>query len=70
MDPVETRRVHGELMNKVRNKTICISNKYTIQIEPLFEWDKFIPTLKKEFLDILNEILNTNSQWQPLNPNK
>ena len=50
-------------MNQVRNKVICINNKYTIQIEPLhFEWDKFIPTLEKEFPDILNEMLNHNSQ--------
>ena len=67
-DPVNTRRVHKELMNKVRNEAIHISNKYKVQIEPLhFEWDRFIPTLEKKFPDILNEMLYHNSQQQPLN---
>ena len=58
-------------MNKVQNEALCVSNKYTIQIEPLhFEWDKFIPTLKKAFLDILNKMLSHNHQQQPLNQNK
>ena len=52
-------------------KLLCISNKYTVQIESLhFEWDKFIPTLEKEFPNILNEIISCNSQQQPLNPNE
>ena len=55
-------------MNEVTNKATCISNKYKIQIEPLeFEWDKFIPTLEKDFPDILNEVLSctNNQQHQP-----
>ena len=45
-NPVNIRKVYEELMNQVRNEAICISNKYTIQIEPLnFERDKFIFTL-------------------------
>ena len=32
-----------------------------------FEWDKFIPTMEKDFLDVLNEMPNDNSQHQPLN---
>ena len=58
-------------MNQVGNEAIHISTKYTVQLEPLyFEWDKFIPTLEKEFLDILNEMLCCNSQHQPFNPNE
>ena len=34
------------------------------------ERDNFIPTLEKEFPDILNEMLGCNSQQQPLNSNK
>ena len=40
-------------------KKVYISNKYEIQIEPIqFEWDMFLPTLEKDFLDILNEVLS------------
>ena len=54
---------HKQLMNQVTDKAISISNKYTIQIEPLYiELDKLIPTLEKEFPDILNEMLNGTSQ--------
>ena len=28
-----------------------------------FKWDKFIPTLEKQFPDILNEVLNHDHQW-------
>ena len=31
-----------------------------------FEWDEFLPTLKKDFPDILNEVLSCeNNQKQP-----
>ena len=48
-----------------------ISNKYKIQIEPIqFEWEKFLPTLEKDFPDILNEILNCKTgQQHQLNSN-
>ena len=63
--------IHVELMNQVGNKAIHVSNTYEVQIEPLhFEWDKFTPTLEKEFLDTLNKMLNHNSQCQPLNSNE
>ena len=58
-------------MKQVKHKAICISNKYSVQIEHLyFKWDKFIPTLEKEFPDILNEMVDHSSQWQPLNANE
>ena len=48
---------------------ILLINK--VQIEPFyFEWDRFIPTLEKEFPDILNEMLSCNSQQQPLRSNE
>ena len=50
-DPANIRQVHKALMSEVRKEAIYISNKYKIQIEPIqFEWDKFLPTLKKGFL--------------------
>ena len=50
MDPVSMRKAHEELMKQVRSDTIHISNKYRVQIEPIyFEWKIFIPTLEKEF---------------------
>ena len=36
-------------------------NSYT------FEWDKCIPKLEREFLDILNEMVSCNSQGKPIN---
>ena len=33
-----------------------ISNKYNVRINPLyFEWHKFIPTLERQFPDVLNK---------------
>ena len=70
-DPVNTRKAHEELINQVRHEAICISSKYKVHREPLqFEWDRFIHTLENEFPDILNEMLNCNSQQQPLNANE
>ena len=44
-DPVQTRRAHETLMHDVNREAQYISNKYSMQIDPLyFEWDKFIPT--------------------------
>ena len=38
-------------------------------MEPLsFEMENFIPTLEKEFPDILNEMFKHHSQWKPLKP--
>ena len=43
-------------------KAIHISNKYKIQVEPIqFEWDKFLPALEKDFLEILNDVLSCNN---------
>ena len=36
VNPVDTRRVHKELLNQIRNESICVSNNYTIQIEPWY----------------------------------
>ena len=48
VNPVNTRKAHVELMNQVRNKAMDNSNKYEVQIEPLyFEWNRFIPMLVK-----------------------
>ena len=58
-------------MNKVRNEAIHFSNTYKVQTEPFYsEGDRFIPTLEKEFLDILNKILCHDSQQQPLSSNE
>ena len=71
VDPVNTRKIHEEIVNQVRNGAIHISNKYTVQTEPLqFQWDMFIPTLEDEYLDISNEMLSRNSQQQPFNSNE
>ena len=71
VNSVDIRWEHKELIIQVGNRAICISMKYTIQMEPLYsEWDKFIPTSEKEFLDTLNGMLNPNSQQPPLNPNE
>ena len=67
-DPANIRLVHEALMSQIGNKAINISNMYKIQIEPIqFEWDKFLPTLEKDSLEILNEELshNNNQQQQP-----
>ena len=49
-------------MSQVRTEALHISNKCKIQIEPIqFEWDKFLPTLEKNFPEILNEILGHNN---------
>ena len=54
MDTVQMRRVYGELMNEVSSKAQYISSEYNMQIDSLyFEWDKFIPTLERQFTDIL-----------------
>ena len=53
------RKIHGDLMNEVSSKANCISNKYNVQIGPLyFKCDKFIPTLERQFPAIFNEVLN------------
>ena len=58
MDPVTMRKAHKELMKQIGSKAIHISNKYKVQLEPFyFKWEAFIPTLEKEFLNILSEIL-------------
>ena len=49
-DPAYIRKAHEELMTQVRTEAIPISYKYKIKIEPIqFEWDRFLPTLKKGF---------------------
>ena len=45
MDPVQKRRVHGDLMNDVNYEAQYINNKYNIWTNPLyFELDTFIHT--------------------------
>ena len=67
-DQVNIRKAHEKLMGQVRNEAVHINNKYNVQIYHLhFEWDKFIPTLEKEFPDILNEMLSPDNQQQPFN---
>ena len=34
-DPANIRQVHKDLMSKVRNKVMYLSNKYRIQIEAI-----------------------------------
>ena len=56
-------------MDEVQNEATYICNKYKNHIEPIqFEWDKFLPTLEKDFPDLLNEVLSyTNNQLhQPI----
>ena len=60
-------------MKQVRNEATHNSSKYKVQLEPFnSEWERFIPTLEKEFLDIFSKMLNHNSQQQqqPLNSNE
>ena len=66
-DSANTKKVHKELMHQVRTKATHIISKYKIQVEPLhFEWDKFLPTLEKDFAEVLNEVLSdSNNQQQP-----
>ena len=66
-DPANIRKAYEEIMTWVRSETIHISNKYKIQIEPIqFELDKLLPTLEKDFPEILNEVLSHNNQQQQL----
>ena len=75
-DPANITKAQKELAIQIRTKAIQISNKYKIQIEPIqFEWDRFLPTLEKDFLEILNEMLkvtvvNNNQQIQTKNPHQ
>ena len=63
VDPVTMRKVHKELMKWVISDAIHISNKYKVQLEPFhFECEAFIPTLEKEFPDILSEMLSHKSE--------
>ena len=60
-------------MKQVKNKTIDTINKSNVQLEPFcFEWERFMPTLQKEFPDISSEMLSHKSQQQqqPLNLNE
>ena len=68
-DSTNIRKVHKELISQVRTEAIHISNKYKIHVEPIqFEWDKFLPTLEKDFPEILNEVLHqSNKHQQQLN---
>ena len=64
--PANSQQVYGILMNEVRDEAIYISNKYKIQIEPLqFDWDKFLPSLGKDFPDIINEVLSCKNNQKP-----
>ena len=61
VDPANYRKVHKELMHQVSTEAIHISEKYKIQIEYIqFEWEKFPPTFKIDFPEILNEVLSHN----------
>ena len=65
MDPANTKQAYGILVNAVRNEAPYISNKYKILIDPMqYEWDKFLSTLEKDFLDILNEVLSCKNSLQ------
>ena len=55
-DPANIRKAHIELISQVSTIAIHISNKEPIK----FEWDKFLPTLHKDFPEILNEVLSCN----------
>ena len=68
MELIQTRREHDALMHDVNGGAKFTSCKYSVQIDPLyFEWDRFIPTLEKHFLDILGEILNhDNHMYAPV----
>ena len=72
MDPVSLRKAHKELIKQTRSDAIHINNKYKVQLEPFyFEWETFIPTLVKEFPDILSKMLSHiyQQQQQPINSN-
>ena len=57
-------------MNKVSSKAQIISNEYSICLDPLYsEWDRFTPTLEKQFPDILIEMLNCGHQLHPSDQN-
>ena len=63
MVSTQTKKAHETLMCEVNREAKYISTKYSIWIDPLyFEWNRFIPTLEKHFLDILGEILNHDNQ--------
>ena len=48
-DPVQMKKVQGDLMKEAGSEAQYISNKQNIQIDLLyFEWDMFIPTLERE----------------------
>ena len=58
-DPTWTRSEHEALMHDVNIEARYIGSKYSLQIDPLyFEWDTFIPTFEKDFLEIFGKILN------------
>ena len=64
-DLANIRRLHKELMCQVRTEAIHFSNNYKIQIEPIqFKWDKSLPTLEKDFLEMLNEVLSHDNNQQ------
>ena len=61
MDLVQLRRVQEDLTNKVSSEAWSISNKHNVWLDPLyFEWERFIATFERLFLDILNKMLNCN----------
>ena len=63
LDPVQMRRVHGDLMNEESCEAQCISNRYYVWINPLyFEWDNVYTHTEKQFSDALNKMLNCNCQ--------
>ena len=69
MNPANIRQVHGILMNEVIDKAMYISNKYKFQIEHLqFNWAKALPTLEKDFQNILKKVLSckNNQNQQPI----
>ena len=52
-DQANIRNSYKEVMSLIRIETIHICSKYKIQIKPIqFEWDKFLPILKKDFPEI------------------
>ena len=53
-----TGMAHEAFMCEANRDTRYIRTKYSVHTDPLyFEWDKFIPTLEKHFLDIWDAIL-------------
>ena len=70
-DSADIRKAHKSLMSQVGTESTHIGNKYKIQIEPVqFQWDKFLPTLEKDFQEILNEVLSHSNQQQLPKSNK